>query len=58
MNLPVSRTIHGHKVSARPVYKDGVLPAYWTATINNRTLYKTFSSVNEVFKFAERYAAR
>lgn len=54
MNAKINKTINGQRVSARPVFKDGVQPAYWAATVNERTLAKQFSSPTEAFRFAAR----
>lgn|GEM_PF-1252272 len=53
MNAKVEKKINGHSVTANPIYKGGVLPAYWEGSINDRMLIKTFSSATEVFRFAE-----
>ena len=52
MNAKINKTINGKRVSARPVFKDGIEPAYWAATVNERSLPKQFSSATEVFRFA------
>ncbi|WJW75827.1 hypothetical protein QVG61_01695 [Thiohalobacter sp. IOR34] len=58
MNAMVHRIIAGQSVYARPVYKGGSLPAYWTAIINGHTLPKTFDSVDALFRFASSQAYR
>ncbi|MFA7386739.1 MAG: hypothetical protein WCZ87_03675 [Thiohalobacteraceae bacterium] len=52
MNAKIDKTINGQRVSARPIFKDGIQPAYWAATINERTLAKQFASPTEAFHFA------
>ena len=54
MNARIEKTINGVSVSANPIFKDGVLPAYWSCAVNDRILPKTFSSAAEVFQFAEK----
>lgn len=54
MNQSVSREIHGTEVRARPVFRKGAQPAYWTAIIGDRTLGRTFDSPSDVFRYAER----
>ena len=49
--MNVKKNINGHTVIARPVYKDGHMPEYWMATINERTLTRTFASATEAFRF-------
>ncbi len=51
MNSPVSKTINGHTVHAKPVFKGGQMPAYWCGIVNERTLAKTFTSPTAVFQF-------
>jgi len=51
MNAKVEKQINGLAVSAKPVYKGGVLPAYWSCAINERIIGKTFSSASEAFSF-------
>jgi len=53
MNAKVQKKINGLSVIANPIYKGGVLPAYWACSINDRMIAKTFSSASEVFRFAE-----
>lgn len=53
MNAKVEKTINGVSVSANPIFKQGVLPAYWACVINERVLPKTFNSAAEVFQFAK-----
>jgi hypothetical protein len=53
MNAKVEKKINGRNVSASPVFKGDVLPAYWACSINDRMVGKTFSSVSEAFRFAE-----
>lgn len=52
MNAKVEKIINGLSVSANPIFKGGVLPAYWACSINDRMVPKTFSSASEVFRFA------
>lgn len=52
MNARINKTINGQYVSARPVYKGGVTPAYWAATVNQRSLPRQFESATEAFQFA------
>ena len=58
MNAKVEKKINGHSVKANPIYKGGVLPAYWECSINDHMLAKTFSSATEVFRFAASRQAR
>lgn len=53
MNMPVNKSINGIHVTAKPVFKGGVLPEYWVGTINNRMLPQTFPTASAVFSFAE-----
>ena len=53
MNAKVEKQINGLSVSANPIFKDGVLPAYWAGSINDRMISKTFSSAAEVFRYAK-----
>lgn len=53
MNAKVEKKINGASVIANPIYKGGMLPAYWACSINDRMIQKTFSSASEVFRFAE-----
>jgi hypothetical protein len=53
MNAKVEKKINGVSVVANPIYKGGLLPAYWACSINDRMIQKTFSSATEVFRFAE-----
>jgi hypothetical protein len=53
LNAKVEKKINGLAVSANPIFKGGVLPAYWACAINDRMIPKTFSSASEVFRFAE-----
>lgn len=52
MNVTIKKTINGQRVSARPVFKGGAQPAYWTATVNEQSLLRPFKSATEVFRFA------
>jgi len=52
MNAKVEKKINGHSVTANPIYKGGILPAYWEGAINDHMLAKTFESAIEVFRFA------
>ena len=53
MNAKVEKKINGLSVSAKPIFKGGVLPAYWTCSINDHVIAKTFSSAIDVFRFAK-----
>jgi hypothetical protein len=53
MNTKVEKKINGVSVVANPIYKGGLLPAYWACSINDRMIQKTFSTASEVFRFAE-----
>jgi hypothetical protein len=52
MNAKVQKTINGVSVIANPIFKGGMLPAYWACSINDRMIPKTFRSATEVFRFA------
>lgn len=52
MNAKIDKTINGKHVTARPVYKGGVQPAYWAATVNQRSLPRQFESATEAFRYA------
>lgn len=58
MNAKVEKTINGLSVSAAPVFKGGLLPAYWAGIINEHVLRRTFKSAAEVFRFAKRIKHR
>lgn len=49
--MNVIKKIQGSTVVAKPVFKGGHVPVYWMATINERTLSRTFESANEAFRF-------
>ena len=49
--MNVIKKIQGSTVVARPVFKGGHVPEYWMATINERTLSRTFETANEAFRF-------
>lgn len=49
--MNVIKKIKGSTVVAKPVFKGGHVPAYWMATINERTLSRTFETANEAFQF-------
>jgi hypothetical protein len=53
MNAKVEKKINGVSVIANPIYKGGMLPAYWACSIDHHMIQKTFSSATEVFRFAE-----
>ena len=53
MNAKVEKKINGVNVTANPIYKGGMLPAYWACIIDERVIPKTFSSASDVFRFAE-----
>ncbi len=54
MNAKIERKINGLNVSAKPVFKGGVLPAYWACAIDELMIDRTFESAREVFRFAEK----
>jgi hypothetical protein len=54
MNAKIEKTINGRAISANPVFKGGMRPAYWSCAINNRIIDKVFGSASEVFRFAEK----
>lgn len=54
MNMPVNKNINGIEVTAKPVFKGGVLPEYWVATFNNHMLPQTFPTASAVFRFAQQ----
>jgi hypothetical protein len=54
MNAKINKTINGLSVSANPIYKNGLLPAYWSCAVNEHVLPQTFSSASEVFRFAQK----
>lgn len=56
MNAKIEKLINGVPVSANPIFKDGVLPAYWSCAVNEHILPQTFSSASEVFQFAKKLA--
>ena len=49
--MNVIKKIKGSTVVARPVFKGGHVPVYWMATINERTLSRTFETAKEAFQF-------
>jgi hypothetical protein len=53
MNPKVEKKINGLSVSATPVFKGGLLPAYWECVINENIIQQTFKSAAEVFRFAK-----
>ena len=53
MTAKVQKKIKGLSVIANPIYKGGVVPAYWSGSINDRMIRKTFASATDVFRFAE-----
>ena len=53
MNSKVEKKINGLSVSATPVFKGGLLPAYWQCIINERVIQQTFKSAADVFRFAQ-----
>lgn len=55
MNVTVNKTIGGHRVAARPVFKGGVVPAYWTAIVDQHTLARVFPSPQAVFSFVQKH---
>ena len=55
MNAKVEKKINGLSVSASPIFKGGILPAYWTCTINDHMIPKTFDSAKEVFRFVKNF---
>lgn len=52
--MDVSRTINGHTVVARPVFKGEALPAYWVGAVNDRPMRRTFRSPRDLFRFVAR----
>lgn len=57
MNTTIKKTINGQHVAARPIYKGGAEPAYWSAIVNQRSLPRMFTSASEIFRFAARLSA-
>jgi hypothetical protein len=55
MNAKVEKNINGLSVSASPIFKGGVLPAYWTCSINDQMIPKIFNSAKEVFRFVKNF---
>jgi hypothetical protein len=55
MNAKVEKKINGLSVSASPIFKGGVLPAYWTCSINDHMIPKIFKSAKEVFRFVKNF---
>jgi hypothetical protein len=55
MNAKVEKKINGLSVSASPIFKGGVLPAYWTCSINDHVIPKIFNSAQEVFRFVKNF---
>jgi hypothetical protein len=55
MNAKVEKKINGLSVSASPIFKGGVLPAYWTCSINDHMIPKIFKSAHEVFRFVKNF---
>jgi hypothetical protein len=53
MNSKVEKKINGLSVSATPVFKGGLLPAYWQCIINEHVIEQTFKSAADVFRFAK-----
>ena len=53
MNSKVEKKINGLSVSATPVFKGGLLPAYWACIIDERVIQQTFKSAGDVFRFAQ-----
>ena len=49
--MKVIKNIKGSTVVAKPVFKGGHMPAYWMATIDERTVSRTFETANEAFRF-------
>ena len=54
MNARIEKKINGLNVSANPVFKGGVLPAYWACAIDEHMIDRTFESAREVFLFASK----
>ena len=52
MNTTIRKPIKGQHVSARPVFKGGLQPAYWSATVNEHSLPQVFPSPAAAFRFA------
>jgi len=55
--MKVSKNISGYTVEARPVFKGGAMPAYWAATVNDRSISRTFASARDAFRFVESHIA-
>jgi len=55
MKATVANKISGLSVSASPIFKGGVLPAYWTCSINDHMIPKIFKSAHEVFRFVKNF---
>ena len=55
MNTTIRKMINGQRVSARPVFKGGLQPAYWSATVNEHSLPQVFPSPSDAFRFAEHF---
>jgi len=55
--MKVSKNINGYTVEARPVFKGGAMPAYWAATVNDRSISRTFASARDAFHFVESHTA-
>jgi len=53
VNTKIEKRINGRAISANPVFKGGVQPAYWSCAIDNRIINKIFNSATDVFRFAE-----
>ena len=53
MNAKVEKKINGVTVSAKPVFKGGYLPAYWSCSIDERIISRTFNSASDVFRFVK-----
>lgn len=54
MNAKIEKKINGLNVSANPVFKGGMLPAYWACAIDERMIDRTFESAREVFLFVSK----
>jgi hypothetical protein len=52
-DMAVARQIKGMTVEAMPCSHGGSQPDYWVAVINNRIIFRTFKSANELFRFVD-----
>lgn len=54
MNAKIEKKINGLNVTANPVFKGGVLPAYWACAIDELMIDRTFESARDVFRFVSK----